>query len=1834
MKKRFISALAFISLLGGGLPGYAQSKSMLEDFQFESLNFTGQISVESMQQLRAKFAKMQAKRGNELLTLPVVVHIIHNGTIGNISDEQVAKGIEFINEAFGSNGGNSTETHIQFALATKDPNGVATTGITRTESSLTDMNMDTDDAAVKALVQWNPKEYINIWLVKEVRDNQTTAVAGYAYFPSALTAAPQKDGIVMEAGYFGTTKQNTSVLVHEMGHYLGLFHTFEGTYMPTTKTVVYCQNDDCTVDGDGICDTPPQYNDGSSSYYSCETGNNTCHSDATPQSNPKAINPFTSDMADDKGNFMDYSNVACYKSFTAGQTTRMRGTLEQLRSGLLTSKAIARCKNPITFNVAWPTSPVEAGKTLTIEATASGATSAQWLVNGELKGNEFNLQYTPQTGGSYTFVLQAGNNDKACSDKVEKTITAICPVVAKFNASALKTTPDVALNMINKSSNATAFTWFVNNKPMNQSSDFSFVSSHPGLYEIGMTASNGYCESVASSVLVTVAAAIQPQTGFPVWPMMPQKTNQATLVDFKGTSPVLSTFSKGIAGSEANIGVGKASPAFNSCGEIQLFAMHDGSVNQNSIYLYDNAGNRLSPLGLDGMPNCEMQVVRVPGMSNDWYIIYKRWTNKIMSGVPDWCTAGYTPSNWAYSQVHYSGANDFSIVKKDIALTAANGVSTVYTCAAAVSRTASGNTNAHYLFLTERVALQSELAVHRFLINANGINFDAATNKIACGWDNVCCTMISTELSSDESILALTNRSYSNGQEDLVFVNCENFGSEIRAFALEKQLLQKGGQWVAASTVAADHFGLSAAYCEFSPNSRFLYLCSGGNKGNNYFTQVDLDVNQDGSVDFAEIFNSTTLLRMRTRMCATVSGLYDISTAYNGQMYFTKLYTNDAKKFNTLYVLPADTANTFLTQNLAAADIDFSSTTHSNIQIPLGAGMSELPDQIDGYNYMDQNAIDVQVAIKPTDCAGNCISKAFEVEVFETESGKIINTFTAKDCTSKIHFCANYYTHYSIREKLTGKVFSNAIINSQVVYPADKSAFEFVVEIACGAVCHPDAAIGAITQSCNGSEVTLTVEVSNPGTTALPASMPLSVYRGSATETSLLGSTSLGTEIAPGTTSLITITVPKENSIEYAVQINDNKAGSFADVMFNECDTMNNKTNIQLNYPVLKLELGNDFSLCPGEARALTATHGFASYLWLSDFSNKPFISIEKTGTYTVEAIDECGIKQTDAVTVTVDTETLTINDAAICSNDAAITVIAKEITPLSGVTPLSNATGFSILPAQSTTYIAKQISKAGCELYDEFTVTVNQPQPNIIDDKTICSSRGEVASFKVGELTAIAITPSSGVTLANGEYQFTTSTKELYTITARDKNNCAVRDQFIVRNECLCTVEAKTDKTPICKGTAAQLTTLTYDCGKEEVSLCSVPEKLQIAESSVTRTIAGSQNASVAKGETVAVATGKEFNGNIDINGGTLIVYGSAKPMNVNFNSGSIIIAGVAQFSNLNMNNTSSQLINYGESTFGSITFNGKIINHNKLTVLYDFNLNSTSASFVNTASFIAKQSVNNNSIIDNGGTITIANSLRNNANGTIRNNCTINISGELHNNNIFDNKGTVSVGTITYLNSGLLTMNAGSVIKTRDLMINSRIKGNTATCSKIEVSNRTTVNGGAAFEGLVSVCDANGIETENVKTPKDCNCTASGTTSGWAYEWTPSTGLSNTAISNPVASPSVSTEYTVKVINSAGVLGSAKVLVDVQNCASEARVEVSPNPFTDHIVVKVSTEIEETASVTVTTISGVMVYQGEIQTKQEKVIPLSVVAGQYMLVVKTKTFEEHLPIVKDGSH
>ena len=272
-----------------------------------------------------KSSKVQSTSGATLVRIPVVVHVIHNGTAlgvgANISEAQILSQIQVLNEDYrkmaGTNGDNSNpvgaDARIEFYLAKEDPDCNPTTGIERYDFSSIATTWPVQgitDSELKPMTIWDPSRYMNMWTV-DFTDN---TYLGYAQYPGG---PPESDGVVMDYHYFGSNDAPGVNLdssapydlgrttTHEVGHFLGLLHTFQGG---------------CN-DGDGVADTPATAQEN----YGCPVDQDSC---------PVGTGDGILDMVE---NYMDYTDDACMNIFTIGQSERMDGVLSGTRASLANS---------------------------------------------------------------------------------------------------------------------------------------------------------------------------------------------------------------------------------------------------------------------------------------------------------------------------------------------------------------------------------------------------------------------------------------------------------------------------------------------------------------------------------------------------------------------------------------------------------------------------------------------------------------------------------------------------------------------------------------------------------------------------------------------------------------------------------------------------------------------------------------------------------------------------------------------------------------------------------------------------------------------------------------------------------------------------------------------------------------------------------------------------------------------------------------------------------------------------------------------------------------------------------------------------------------------------------------------------------------------------------------------------------------------------------------------------------------------------------------------------------------------------------------------------------
>lgn len=360
-------------------------------------------------------------QGCEVRVIPTVFHIVHENGSENISDQKVLDLITEVNDAWRMRNIdiNQVDTNwrnivadmkVELRLAKYDEEGNATNGIVRIESELTNGPVNRDD--VKTVSMWDPSKYLNIWVVRNINSRGVSGtVLGYAYFP--FMESKTTSGIVIRSDVLG---RNT--LPHELGHYLDLYHPFQGS----------CGQGSCLTSGDQVCDTPPT----SGPNYNCPKGRNSCSNDS----------PDGPDMI---VNIMDYSN--CRNLFTLGQKERVdktfadtdynRGNLisiENLRAtGVLDSNESVGAPVANFSSSALEICEGETVEFTDLSCTDIGNTDYQWFFPSGQPSASFSpdAEVTYNRAGVYDVKLIINNDSGA--DTLERTqIIKVVPKVSKL----------------------------------------------------------------------------------------------------------------------------------------------------------------------------------------------------------------------------------------------------------------------------------------------------------------------------------------------------------------------------------------------------------------------------------------------------------------------------------------------------------------------------------------------------------------------------------------------------------------------------------------------------------------------------------------------------------------------------------------------------------------------------------------------------------------------------------------------------------------------------------------------------------------------------------------------------------------------------------------------------------------------------------------------------------------------------------------------------------------------------------------------------------------------------------------------------------------------------------------------------------------------------------------------------------------------------------------------------------------------------------------------------------------------------------------------------------
>ncbi|GAB2577195.1 M43 family zinc metalloprotease [Kribbella endophytica] len=272
--------------------------------------------------------------------IPVVVHVVWNTAVQNVSQAQIDSQIDVLNRDFRAANtdlavvpapftGLVADSRIEFFLATEDPDGNATTGVTRTQTSKTSFTHDDQikSSATGGVDPWPTDRYLNVWVAQ-----LGGGLLGYAQFPGGPA---ETDGVVILHSGFGTTGTAAApfdlgrTTTHEIGHYLNLFH-------------IWGDDGSGCSGSDEVADTPnqggPNFGVPAFPKLSCSNGPN----------------------GDLWVNYMDYTDDRGMVMFTNDQASRMEACLDTVRTDLFSTSEESGVPVPAGPVVSWSSDRLDA----------------------------------------------------------------------------------------------------------------------------------------------------------------------------------------------------------------------------------------------------------------------------------------------------------------------------------------------------------------------------------------------------------------------------------------------------------------------------------------------------------------------------------------------------------------------------------------------------------------------------------------------------------------------------------------------------------------------------------------------------------------------------------------------------------------------------------------------------------------------------------------------------------------------------------------------------------------------------------------------------------------------------------------------------------------------------------------------------------------------------------------------------------------------------------------------------------------------------------------------------------------------------------------------------------------------------------------------------------------------------------------------------------------------------------------------------------------------------------------------------------------------------------
>lgn len=582
-------------------------------------------------------------------------------------------------------------------------------------------------------------------------------------------------------------------------------------------------------------------------------------------------------------------------------------------------------------------------------------------------------------------------------------------------------------------------------------------------------------------LLISSFSVANAQDGLPVWPI----ATGAIQTGATNNNPALTahqsvdwTVPSPSAINIPNTGTNRAAPTqagINACNELMFYAMHNGDLAavDAELQIFSPTGVQLTLTGGEMNASAgddEIQIVRRPGFSNQWFVIYNL-------APPSWAHnhPAYQACYLAYSLIEVTGNNasyvlDASNLPIQDKILSVGGTNFQYFNGKATSRT-SVSINGHHDIYAQRRSqgfggnpgISADFQIDRFMIDGSDAIVHSATSSIVNGYSFYLMAAGSPiELSPTEDRLAVMARTQAEGQQQIYMFDPLSFGTAPDIITINDLYIQfntapltligtshqasvfngngqTGFEWL-------ENFDKKISGLEFSPNGDYLYITGGGYvQGNQqnltYLGQIDLNAttgtdyhvrlqvqtvnNYSLTTGGGDIWGQGNLTNHRS-----YRGMARIESCYNGNLYFTK--SNSTKLW--VFTNP----NNQMTINMIPSQIDFG--TAGNPNIAMNGITAYMPDQIDGFDYGDTDFQNANFDVSSYDCNGNCIFQSFSI--VNAVSNTITATYTTDACPDNFELCVHIDSTYDIVTNY-GVTYPGAITNNASVnYPSGEVLFD------------------------------------------------------------------------------------------------------------------------------------------------------------------------------------------------------------------------------------------------------------------------------------------------------------------------------------------------------------------------------------------------------------------------------------------------------------------------------------------------------------------------------------------------------------------------------------------------------------------------------------------------------------------------------------------------------------------------------------------------------------------------------------------------------------------------